>query len=312
MEMVCYQSNLYATQKNPNSTFTLDCCSYRKFTSATLFMSLYGLSCSRRFWAVGSRQAVVADCMSGNEFDQIKSKLHFVDNSSRAENCPGFKLMSLVKHFNKVCGQLPKEEMFSIDEQILPTKTKKSRLRQYNPRKPKKWGFKIFMITDPSGLVYKIEFYMGKQDSTQKYLGASGDVVMRLAEIIPKNENHKLFYDNWFSSMDLLCELQKNGIYVLSTFLPRRIPSIQFPTDSQMKRDGRESVVEKQCNMDGITVSAVKWFDNRGVHLLSNFVGSTPLAEISRYDRKSQENTMLPCPAAIQYYNKFMGGIDFR
>ena len=77
-----------------------------------------------------------------------------------------------------------------------------------------------------------------------------------------------------------------------------------------MKRDGQGSVVEKQCIMDGKTVSAVKWFDNRGVHILSNFVSSQPLAEISRYDRKSQENIMLPCPAAIQYYNKFMGGID--
>ena len=30
----------------------------------------------------------------------------------------------------------------SIDEQIIPAKTKYSRVRQYNSKKPTKWGFK--------------------------------------------------------------------------------------------------------------------------------------------------------------------------
>ena len=160
-----------------------------------------------------------------------------MDNSSKPEkDCPDFKFRPLVDHFNQVFSDLPKNEMFSIDEQILTTKTKKSRLRQYNPRKPKKWGFKISMITDPTGLVYKIEFYLGKTNSCEKSLGASGDVVMRLADIIPMNRNHKLFYDNWFSSLDLLRELQKKGIFVLSTFFHAEFPQYNFHRTTKRKQ----------------------------------------------------------------------------
>ena len=145
-----------------------------------MWMSLFGMSCSRRFWSLGSRIATVADIMSRNDFESIKNGLHFVDNTTRTNySGPGFKFMKLIDHFNYVAGKIPMDEMCSVDEQILPAKTRKTKLRQYNPRKPKKWGFKIFMITGPkmickpkkwgfkifmitgpTGLVHKIEFYL--------------------------------------------------------------------------------------------------------------------------------------------------------
>ena len=136
MTLVCEQSNLYAHQKNPNSTFDMDFQLFRKFTSASLMMSLFNLSSSRRFWSVGSRIAIIADCISRQEFEKVKQNLHFVDNSSYVDNPePGYKFKPLIQHFSKVCQKLPKTEKMSIDEQILPTKTKKSKFRQYNPKK---------------------------------------------------------------------------------------------------------------------------------------------------------------------------------
>ncbi len=311
MDLVCHQSNLYATQINPNSTFVLDHNLYRRFTSVTLFMSLFSLTCSRRFWSTAGRLALVADCIPRKEFELVKRHLQFTDNDQYRETpLPGYKFKPLIDHFNMVCQDIPKTEKMSIDEQILPTKTKKSKLRQYNPKKPKKWGFKIFMITDPSGIVYKIEFYLGKRNDSQNQLGASGAVVMRLAEIVPKHANHKLFFDNWFSSLELLQRLRENGIFALATFNTRRMPSLEFPTDSEMKKTGRGTMIEKQCVVNQQIVSATKWFDNRGVHLVSNFVGSQPVTKIKRYDRLRGQIAEFPCPAAIKEYNAFMGGID--
>lgn len=43
-------------------------------------------------------------------------------------------------------------------------------------------------------------------------VGVSGNVVIRLSEVIPKNQFHKLYFDNWFTSLQLAVELAKVGI----------------------------------------------------------------------------------------------------
>jgi hypothetical protein len=35
-------------------------------------------------------------------------------------------------------------------------------MKQYNPMKPHKWGFKIYVLAGTSGFLYNFEFYTGK------------------------------------------------------------------------------------------------------------------------------------------------------
>jgi hypothetical protein len=42
--------------------------------------------------------------------------------------------------FREQCLKVNPEECHSIDEQIIPAKTKFSGIPQYNPKKPVKWG----------------------------------------------------------------------------------------------------------------------------------------------------------------------------
>jgi hypothetical protein len=87
----------------------------------------------------------------------------------------------------------------SVDEQIIHFKGR-SNLKMYNPKKPKKWGCKMFIICDVKGLVYNFELYTGKEIHQPHLpnIGASGNVVLRLANIVPSDQNFKLNYDNWF------------------------------------------------------------------------------------------------------------------
>ena len=89
----------------------------------------------------------------------------------------------------------------SIDEQIIPAKTSHSGIRQYNPKKPKKWGFKNFVRAGESGIMYDSFLYSG---SSSKIKCTGSNVVMKLLETLPKGENYKLFFDNWFCTLDLL------------------------------------------------------------------------------------------------------------
>ena len=41
-------------------------------------------------------------------------------------------------------------ENLCIDEQMVPFRGR-SRLKQYNPQKPKKWGYKLYVLTSPEG-----------------------------------------------------------------------------------------------------------------------------------------------------------------
>ena len=56
------------------------------------------------------------------------------------------------------------EENLSIDEQIVPFKGRIS-LKQYNPQKPHKWGYKIYFISGSSGFAYNFEIYSGKENN---------------------------------------------------------------------------------------------------------------------------------------------------
>lgn len=78
-------------------------------------------------------------------------------------------------------------------------------MKQYNPKKPKRWGYKVFVLADSSGMVYNFEVYTGciSPCNGQPDIGASGNIVLTLSSIIPDNISHKLYFDNWFSSVDL-------------------------------------------------------------------------------------------------------------
>ena len=65
----------------------------------------------------------------------------------------------------------------SIDEQMLETKARISFL-QYLPKKPKKWGVKLWVLADSlNGYVPAFEIYTGASDGAEH-----GLVVMKLME----------------------------------------------------------------------------------------------------------------------------------
>lgn len=102
---------------------------------------------------------------------------------------------------------VPKEEMLSVDEQIIPTKPRSS-IKQYNPKKPHKWGYKAYVLSGISVFSYDYEIFAGAESDTippgAPNLGVSSNVVVRMAASIPRNMKYKLFFDNWFTSVDLL------------------------------------------------------------------------------------------------------------
>ena len=315
LETVIGFTNLKARQINPNSNFFIGENDLILFIAVTYYMSLFGVTNVRRCWKNNSRLSQVADNITVNRYEELKRYISFAD-STQEHNSKIFKFEYLVNHFREVAIKIPRGECFSVDEQIIPSKTKKSSLRQYNPQKPKKWGYKMFMMCGEGGIVSNLEFYAGKREEIRSLphmqnLLKSSQVVARLCEVLEDHKNYKVFFDNWFSSIDLLVFLAKRGILSLSTLQIRREKGLLFPDDRSMKLQGGRGMSVSKCTVvDGIEVTAVKWLDNRSVTLASTFVGSEPKSDVERFDRLSKKKIQVEAPCCVQTYNKHMGFVD--
>ena len=59
----------------------------------------------------------------------------------------------------------------------------------------------------------------------------SVESVLRFTEQLPKDQNYRLFFDNWFSTFPLLINLYSMGILATATSRSNRIPGCPLMAD---------------------------------------------------------------------------------
>lgn len=186
--------------------------------------------------------------MTVNMFEKIKQFLHFTDNNQLIPpNRPGhdrlYRIRPILETLKKRFQSIPLEESLSIDEQLCSTKAKHY-LKQYIPMKPHKWEYKLFVMAGVSGFAYNLEIYSGQENdsalrlSSEPDIGASGNVVVRLARIVPLDKHFKLYYDNYYTSISLMIYLKTRGIESLGIVRRNRLKNVLFPSDTAMKSKG--------------------------------------------------------------------------
>ncbi|XP_051574810.1 piggyBac transposable element-derived protein 3-like [Myxocyprinus asiaticus] len=240
-------------QCNPAKLLNLTVQELEQFFGTVLHMSLFGLPATCMFWSQSSRIAHVADVMPLARWEAIHRFLHFSDNSCQptrdmADYDELFKIRPLLNHIFTKLKQLPMRETLSVDEQMVPFKGK-SRIKLYLPSKPRKWGYKILVLAGSDGVPHNFEVYTGKAVHLPELpdIGASGNVVLHLAEPVLKNRNFKLFFDNWFSSVPLMLVMSQQGIHCLGTMRSNRLPGSSMMLDTDLKRSVRGSFQEKMA-----------------------------------------------------------------
>lgn len=313
MQMIAEQSALYSMQQKPEKPSRITATEIKKFIGISLYMSLVKLSYTRNYWSRDFRIDRVSNTLTLNQFEDIKRFLHFSDNSAHAVDDKLKKIRPIIEHLRNRYKTVNMEEHVNVDEQMVPFKGR-SCLRQYNPRKPHNWGYKVWVLCGVSGYAYDFEVYTGKVDNcvieSETDCGASGNVVVRLARSIPSGLNHKLFFDNYFTSPELQIQLAKRGIQSVGTVRSNRIPQCTLRSEAVLKQMGRGSIDEKTALVDGIKISAVRWHDNKAVTLLSTYAGSDPVSEVVRWNRKTKSYEKVKCLRIVSIYNKHMGGVD--
>ncbi|KAK2720491.1 hypothetical protein QYM36_004393 [Artemia franciscana] len=278
------QTKIYALQKDAKE-FGVSSAEVECFLGILAFTGIVKMPSYRSYWSNKTRYPVIADAMSRDKFEQIKKYLHFNDNlTQKPRGDPGHdkihKVRPLIEMIRDNFMKIPPEEHQPVDEQIVPTKQR---------------------ISSSQG--------MGRVVSVDvSDLGVGADFVLRLARGIPKHKNYKLFFDNWFSSLDLAQIQSDQGILTLATVRASRLKGCALESDSKLKARGRGSYnwrVETQSN-----AIVVKWYDNKPVHLISTYAALDPEDTCRRWDGKRNEYADVKRPYCVKEYNRFMGGVD--
>ncbi|KAL3225327.1 hypothetical protein MRX96_025862 [Rhipicephalus microplus] len=233
MELLVFQTNLYAQQQGkPYTPTTFE--EMRSFLGLNLLMGIKRSPSDRDYWSTAPdlHDPFISKVMPVNRFGWLLSHLHLNDNILQpARDHPNFdklyKVRPLLTELSKTFAEnyLP-TELLAIDESMIKFKGRSS-LKQYMPKKPVKRGYKVWMLCASRGYNLKFDIYTGKSENgVQKELGAQ--VVRKLCHDLV-GQQHRVFFDNYFTSYNLLKDLLHDRIYACGTVNSSRknLPCLQ-------------------------------------------------------------------------------------
>ena len=135
MQEILYQTNLYAQTKNPNKQNASAEDELSAFLGTTFYMSLFGMTNTRRYWSVKSRIGLIADNITQKRWEEIKSNLHFVDNTSLTpESGRLAKILPIITKFNETARSIDPDQHCSVDENTIPYKRKNLNYASTTPK----------------------------------------------------------------------------------------------------------------------------------------------------------------------------------
>uniref|UniRef100_A0A3B4X7W6 PiggyBac transposable element-derived protein domain-containing protein n=1 Tax=Seriola lalandi dorsalis TaxID=1841481 RepID=A0A3B4X7W6_SERLL len=296
------QTNLYSVQKDGKSVNT-NAKEIEQVLGMYMHMGLVQMPNVRAYWEMETKHPAVCDVMSRDRLLKLLTLIHFQDNFSVSDDAKKDKLWKLRPWLQKLREQflcIPPEECHAVDEMMVSFKGK-SHLCVYMPAKPHKWGFKMWSRAGQSGFLYDFDVCQGAEnpDKEKSDVGVTGDVVLKMTSTLPNGENHKVFADNYFTSVPLLEHLNGRGIHYIGTVRMNRVKDTNMMDEKDLKKKGRGSW-DFRVNQDNNII--VRWCDNKAVNLLSSFIGIEPVGNV--------KHIMVPRTAIVETYNKFMGGVD--
>ena len=135
------------------------------------------------------------------------------------------KVRPLIDHLStKFAETYEPHRDVAVDEAMIKFQGRSS-LKQYMPLKPTKRGIKVWVAADSTnGYFSRFEVYTGKKKNTIEH-GLGPRVVKTLTSDL-KGKHHHVYFDNYFTSLKLLEDLEKDDIHACGTARrDRKLPS---------------------------------------------------------------------------------------
>lgn len=308
LDYIVEQTNLYAQQqgkKHPDTTRT----ELKLFLGMNLLMGIKPLPSYRDYWSSKPemRDTFISSKMSLHRFGYMLSNLHMNDNTimpkKGEENYD--KLYKIRPYLDKLLQNYKQyynpTKCQAIDESMVKYKGRVS-YKQYMPLKPIKRGYKIWVRADKEGYVCDFQIYTGKQEAGIET--ALGERVVHDMTAGLEGKGYHVYFDNFFTTTNLMESLEKGGIYACGTVRSNRknLPK-NLASEKELQRGEWD-----WCSKNN-KISCVRWKDKRVVQLLSVIHSPTACTVVQRKE-KDGSVTEIKCPNIVYDYRKNMGCVD--
>ena len=276
----------------------------KAYIGINIAMGIKNLPGYKDYWSTEPllHDAFISGILTRTRYEKLCQYLHCSVPGNEDRNDKLAKVRPLITLCEQNFGQCyqPSRDV-SIDEVMVQFD---GRLcwKQYMPKKPVKWGIKLWCLCDSTtGFCANFSVYCGRDDDDQDAsLDLGCKVVMRLMRDRLQRYHH-VYADNFFTSVHLAEALLRSGTYLCGTTRSTRRDFTKGVVGVRLAAG--ESV--KWTNDANVTV--IKWHDKRDVYMVvTNDAGGD---EVVQARRKRQE-VQLTVPTCIRSYNRLMGGVD--
>ncbi|CAH0723921.1 unnamed protein product, partial [Brenthis ino] len=286
------------------------------YIGITFVMAALNYPWLRMYWETKWRVPIIADNMSRNRFTALRRSIKVVFDEDITEETRKkdklWKVRPLIERIQQGCRLQGKEKRLSIGEMIIPFRGSCG-IKQYCPGKLNPVGLKAFVLTNPNGLILDFQIYQGNI-TFPKLLEASEFSLSEKAVLFLSNSlvpGHVLYFNQYFTTVNLAKELLVRGIMCTGTIVKNRIPASAraiLIKDEELIRRGSGSVHTVVCE-DG-TTAITKWNDNKPITLLSNIEAKEPMDVCQLWCQRTKRYISVNRPAVVRNYTTTMRGIN--
>ncbi|CAF3579688.1 unnamed protein product [Rotaria sp. Silwood1] len=291
-----YSRNVTSTEKSKEITMI----ELKGFIGLLLLADLLGKSKTdvKCLWRRSPLESPIFKAtMSRSRFQKIIAHLRFDDKNTREERKKKDKFAAIREVWSYFPDNLQKSYIpgynVTIDEQLLGFRGK-CPFRQYMPKKPDKYGLKLWLCVDvDSHYVFNASPYLGRQPMEKRQTQIGAKVVLELLKPL-YGLSRNATMDNFFTSVPLAKELQAKNLSLIGT-LRKNKSEIPMEFLSNKNREVGSSLFGFQ---DGLTLVSFVPKYNKAVLLFTS----------KHHD--SQVDKQTGKPIVILDYNKTKGAVD--
>lgn len=308
----------YISEATNENGYDLSRMELETFLGIIILSSFNSRKSQRDYWSSDVLLScdIVQQAMSRSTFEEIKSHLKYSKAKDNNSGDKAWRVRVLLNEFRKNIQEFGYiSTALSIDEMMAKSYARTS-LKQFIRGKPIRFGLKFWGLCTSDGFLLDLDLYCGKYSSVNilNKCALGSRVVMNLLDPFFKKTSgleipqYHLYFDNYFTSFDLILHLQKLGLRSTGTIRENRVPKeVRQIID---KNAPRGTCIAQHDQNSGINYISIK--DSKQVSIASTAAGVTPQSPSKRYNAEERAKTVIFFPYAFHAYDKFMGGVDLH